>query len=141
MTLRTLKIFLFISAALISISMTFAFLTPPLLGSIFLSLIKSVGADLPRLTSDYALPMLRVDPALPDQRPVNIAWVLFCWGAIIVTPLLIMIWSVKAETLETCVARWICGILSYLPLVMILFIPVISGLLIAVAPFPNMVLS
>lgn len=138
MTLRTLKIILFAAAVLISISMFLAFLTVPLLGSIYLEMLKSFGYELPRLATDFALPMLRVDPAVPGKWPVNFGWVSLSWGVIIGAPLLIMIWSFKTSTVEACLARWSSGIMVYFPLIMSLFVAVLAGLLVSIAPCPTL---
>ena len=141
MTLLRLRIVFVLSAILFSIAMFLAFLSAPYFGSIYQGLIQNFGPYLPSLTKKFSLPMLRVTSSLPYQHPVDLWWVLTIWCVLIITPIPLMIWSIKATSVEGCLARWTCGLMIYFPILMILFITIFSGLFIAIAPSPTIILQ
>lgn len=140
MTLQRLKMLFSISATVIIAAVLVAFMVAPYLGSFYLAFVGTVGTDLPTLTCDFALPLLRIDPLAPSHYPATSWWVSVVWGLAISAPGFLLIWSLKAETTEECMARWISGMSLYLPIIIILTLTMISGLVIAIAPSPLLML-
>jgi hypothetical protein len=133
MTLWVLKLIQGISGCLFCAAMFLAYLTAPQLGSVYLALVAPFGNELPMMTSGFSLPMLRVHPAEPSLMPIDAGWVSVVWGAIIMTPIVIMLWSITAPNMADSLVRWSAGFMLYLPAVLCLAIAIILGLLISLA--------
>ncbi len=80
------------------------------------------------------------EPPYFESFVFRVSWVSVVWYALIGAPILIMTWSLCASTVEGCLARWSGGMMMYAPLVLSLLVAVVAGLLIAVAPFPDVVI-
>jgi hypothetical protein len=134
MNLKTLRTMVVFSALLFSGSALLAFLTAPYVGSAYLMMLQGMGDQLPNLTAKVALPLLRVSPRAPYGMPQTALWVGVVWLFLAASPWCIMFWSWQSSTQEACLARWFSGIMLYFPATMGLFITVLAGLFVSVAP-------
>ena len=93
---------------------------------------KEIGEQLPLLTSAISLPMLRVHPGDPHNRPVTAWWAGLLWVIVIIGPAAITIWSCRAGESAEIVAWWVGAMSVYLSLAVLVASVIIIGL---VLPF------
>lgn len=123
-----IRILLAASTVLLTAAVLFAFLGGPEIGSAYLLSTGLAGVDLPNLTANVALPLLRIDASSAHERPINRPWALFVWVLLFVTPALVLTWALNGPTPESTVARWIVGHSVYLPIAILVSIVVVVGL-------------
>ena len=132
-TLRRFKVLILASASILTLAMIFAFLFAPSLGSAYLMFTTHLGSRLPILTNNISLPILLVAPPDPHNRPVFKWWVLLIWLHYLAAPTLITWYSLRAQDLTQCIARWVLGISLYLSLVLLFAIFIFGTLVIPFA--------
>jgi len=126
------RVILTISTILVTTAVTLAFFGGPEIGSAYLHTTGFEGKELPRLTDEFSLPLLRIESSSAHDRPVTTLWSGIVWAILIIGPTSIAWWSSKAGSPEAIVSKWATGSLVYLHLVLLLLVSVSIGL---VLPF------
>jgi hypothetical protein len=124
-----------LSTCLISLLLATCFVAAPEVGSAYNMATKPLGDKLPMLTKAYSLPMLRVEPGDPHERPVTKLWALVLWALFLAGPAIIAAWSLCGQNGEQAVTRWVMGLSLFLPVLMFAAVIAVVGL---VLPFTCM---
>jgi hypothetical protein len=130
---RGLRFALTLSGLLATASVAVAFAACPEAGSAYLRLVGRAGTALPLLTDRVALPLLRVTPGQPHDRPHTVAWAALVWALLAAGPPLVLGWSLRARRLDECVARWVAGMSAHLALAALVAAVVVAGLVLPLA--------
>lgn len=110
----------------------FLFATVQVAGSAYLMAWRGLDAGLPELTLHVALPLLRIAPPDPHERPITLWWVWLVWGALLAAPLVTSYATWKAATLEEAGQRFSVGSWLWVTLLAALVALVVIG---CVLPF------
>jgi len=132
MKLVTARITVIVSTILVTAAVAVAFLGGPEAGSAYLRTTGIEGKELPRLTDEFSLPLLRIASASAHDRPVTTPWAAIVWAILLVCPASIAVWSFRAGSPEATVTKWAAGNLVYAQLAFLLLAIVFLGL---VLPF------
>lgn len=133
MSLATFRIFVVLSAVLLTVMVGVGFFAAPEIGSAYLMIVGSTGNDLPALTAALSIPLLRIGPDDPHERPVTKPWVGFVWFLLGFSPAILATWAFRASTMEDALARWVAGLSIYMPCFGAVALAVIAGLALPMA--------
>jgi hypothetical protein len=113
-----------------------AFGLAPEMGSAYLMLLRnpqSQAPALPVLTESVSLPLLRVRPPDPHDRPVTAPWVAIVWGVVLVLPGLSALSVIRATDVAQALPRYVLLQSLWFTTMALLVSFVVGGLALALA--------
>ena len=128
MTLQHFRLITLFAALLLSVATTVGFAGAPYLGSAYLMLVHALGDQFPRLTTDFALPLLRVTAEDPCRLPVTVAWVGATWGILFAGPWVAAYCTFRATDFTRAVAAWVTALVLYASITLVLALTVLAGI-------------
>jgi len=122
------------STALILVTILFLFFASSSIGSAYLLLTGNIGSDLPLLTIEFSIPMLKAFNADPFSTVSTPLWVWVVWAIMLAGPVIVMVWTIRAQRPEQAVARWSAGISLFLAFAFLVSAVTFVGLILPFSP-------
>jgi hypothetical protein len=133
MTVRTYRVAAASLCVALSVLALVAFGSAPLAGSAYVMTFTRGATSLPTLTAAVALPLLRVAPGDPHDRPVTKWWVWLTWLALAAVPAATAAAVSRCTSVEAATARFVLGLSAFATLALAMALAVGVGVATALA--------